>query len=407
MSTDHRVHKEWLRRHVEHVDSHSAQPLNPALEEFKNLIESNTRIYMLFNAMWDEIPPSPYYHRDPTGERQIRDYKHMLAVLNRIFSRAPEWVDAAASVGTVGVPMNAVFDYAMSTPSGHAAFLDPDVNKCLKRVLNAWGEYLKTPASASVLSADNTGWLGEVGSKDAMEVANMAPQTDLTFDQMFECDPKAKHHGYASWDDFFTRKVKASARSVASPDNDAIIVEARESRPFCLAHDVSLRDKFWIKGQLYSILDMLAQSPLATEFAGGTVYQGFLSALSYHRVPLCEYETTDDENGVSVTIQSHNITNAQGYLTALATRGIIFIEADNPAVGLMVFIGVGMDEVSTCEITVREGQRVKKGEQLGMFHFGGSTHCLIWRMGVKLDGFPEIGRKENVAVRSQLCVVQE
>jgi phosphatidylserine decarboxylase len=31
----------------------------------------------------------------------------------------------------------------------------------------------------------------------------------------------------------------------------------------------------------------------------------------------------------------------------------------------MAFIGIGMTEVSTCDITVKEGQKVKKGEQLG------------------------------------------
>jgi phosphatidylserine decarboxylase len=51
--------------------------------------------------------------------------------------------DAAASAGVVGVPMCAIFDYAMGTPSGHAAFLDPDVNRMLKKILNKWGEYLK------------------------------------------------------------------------------------------------------------------------------------------------------------------------------------------------------------------------------------------------------------------------
>lgn len=32
-----------------------------------------------------------------------------------------------------------------------------------------------------------------------------------------------------------------------------------------------------------------------------------------------------------------------------------------------------------------EGQHVKKSDQLGMFHFGGSTHCLMFRPGVGLD----------------------
>jgi len=64
---------------------------------------------------------------------------------------------------------------------------------------------------------------------------------------------------------------------------------------------------------------------------------------------------------------------------------LMFIEADNPAIGLMCVLPVGMAEVSTCEITVYEGQHVKKGDQLGMFHFGGSTHCLMFRPGVRLD----------------------
>jgi phosphatidylserine decarboxylase len=181
---------------------------------------------------------------------------------------------------------------------------------------------------------------------------------------------------------------------VASPDDDNVIANACESKTFNVQHNVKLRDHFWIKGQPYSVLDMLAHDPLSENFAGGTVYQAFLSALSYHRwhspvsgtikkafvqdgtyfsEPLFEGlgDPTVEE------IDAGGISVGQGYLSALATRAIIFIEADNPAIGLMAFIGIGMDEVSTCEITVKEGQHVKKGEQTGMFHFGGSSHCLL------------------------------
>jgi len=64
---------------------------------------------------------------------------------------------------------------------------------------------------------------------------------------------------------------------------------------------------------------------------------------------------------------------------------MIFIEADNPAIGLMCVLPVGMAEVSTCEITVCEGQHVNKGSQLGMFNLGGSTHCLLFRPDVNLE----------------------
>lgn len=67
--------------------------------------------------MWDEVPHKKPYNRDPTGAmRQIRGYKHMLDVLNHVLTRPPEWRDAAAGVGMVGVPMVAVFDYVMATP---------------------------------------------------------------------------------------------------------------------------------------------------------------------------------------------------------------------------------------------------------------------------------------------------
>jgi phosphatidylserine decarboxylase len=61
-----------------------------------------------------------------------------------------------------------------------------------------------------------------------------------------------------------------------------------------------------------------------------------------------------------------------------ATRALIFIEADNPDIGLMCFVAAGMWEVSSCEITVSEGQRVQAGDSLGAFHIGGSTYALAF-----------------------------
>lgn len=112
-----------------------------------------------------------------------------------------------------------------------------------------------------------------------------------------------------------------------------------------------------IKSQPYSVKDMLADDALAIRFDGGTVYQAFLSALSYHRwhspvsgVVRKAYVVDGTyfsepllpgEGDLSQTIATEGISTAQGYLTALATRALIFIEADNPAIGLMVFIGIG------------------------------------------------------------------
>ena len=111
LPADHRVHRKWLGQAVSHVDANPEEKLIPVLQEFKDFIESNPRIYMYFTEMWDEVPHKPPYNKDPTGNSQIRDYQHMLQVLNHVFGRAPEWTDAAAGVGMVGVPMCAILDY--------------------------------------------------------------------------------------------------------------------------------------------------------------------------------------------------------------------------------------------------------------------------------------------------------
>jgi phosphatidylserine decarboxylase len=91
LPADNRVHREWLGRTIDHIDEHGEKELIPVLREFKNLIEENPRIYMYFTEMWDEIPSKPPYQNDPTGASQIRDYHHMLQVLNHVFGDAPEW----------------------------------------------------------------------------------------------------------------------------------------------------------------------------------------------------------------------------------------------------------------------------------------------------------------------------
>ncbi|KAJ5681435.1 uncharacterized protein N7477_001375 [Penicillium maclennaniae] len=425
MHPDYSAHQEWLGGIIKHVDS-KEHTLHPVLKEFQDLIESNTRVYALIEGMLREVPRKKPYHTDPTGHPEIRDYHHFLRVLNHLLTTAPSWTDKAHRVGLVGLPINAVLDWPMGTPSGYAAFLDPEINAMLKKVLNAWGEYLRSPASAEVLNSSSLGWFGETGYHDLTTVAKIGPSAagNLEFHDMFQCDPSAPHYGFKSWDDFFTRLWRDGMRPVAEPDNGRVIANACESKPYRVAHNVKARDRFWIKSQPYSVLDMLGHDPLAEQFVGGTIYQAFLSALSYHRwhapvtgkvvkayvvegtyysEPL--FEGVGNPTARTEDIRPEGQTISQSYITATATRALIFIEADEPAIGLMAFIGVGMAEVSTCDITVKEGDHVKKGDQIGMFHFGGSTHCLLFRKGVDISGFPEPGMDENMPVRSKLATV--
>ena len=214
------------------------------------------------------------------------------------------------------------------------------------------------------------------------------------FAEEFVCDPSKPHYGFRSRDDFFVREFREGIRPVAEPDNDAVIVNACESAPFAIARNVQLLDRFWIKTQPYVLRFMLNDDPWARRFVGGTVYQAFLSALTYHRwhapvsgrvVKTCVIPGTYYSETRSVGYDPLAPNDSQGYISEIATRAVIYIEADNPDIGLMCFAAIGMAEVSTCEITVYEGQHIKKGQETGMFHFGGSTHCLIFRPEVDIE----------------------
>ena len=162
---------------------------------------------------------------------------------------------------------------------------------------------------------------------------------------------------------------------------------------------------------------MLNMSDLAKRFRGGTVYQGFLSPINYHRwhspVSGTIYKTELVDGfyySLTYNFQDDFAPNmGQGYLAEVAARAIIYIMADNPDIGLMCFVAIGMSEVSSNEITVKEGDKVKKGDQLGMFHYGGSTHCLIFGPEVKIE-FDTRGQTpglhtDTIPVRAKIATV--
>ena len=360
---------EWLKTVIDAAEQKKA-PFHPVIDEFRSLIENDPEMYMYFTQMFEQQP-----HFGPpagSGDIKLKNYHQMLVVFNHMLTSAPEF----NTTGMVGCPINAILDFPMITRAGLAAFLSPKVNAMLKKVLRAWTEYLDSPASRSVLNTSESGWLSPAALK--------AVQMDD-----FIHDSKAPYFGFKSWNHFFIREFKPGVRPIAEPDNNSVIVSACESAPFAISTHVKEHDRFWLKSQPYSLRHML-DGLFVDEFVGGTVYQAFLSPENYHRWHSPMSGTIKKIHHVDGTYYSEAASegfdpvgpnNSQGYISHTATRALIFIEADGP-VGLMCLIPVGMSEVSSCLVTAKENTKVKKGDQIGYFQFGGSTHCLVFRKGV-------------------------
>lgn len=416
LPTDQKFFNQWLGKVLKEAENEENQYLLPPVQALKHLIESDRYIYNITQLMFDEIPEKDV--DTPAGTPQVRNYQQMLLMLNRIIQRAPEF----NKTGLVGTPINAIFDYPMATKAGYVFFNNPKVNACLKNILDYWGKFLQTSDSTYVLNTSENGWLSDYALNEMSKVAY-----GDDFFNLFNCpsEDRTKHLGFTSWDKFFTRTFNPGIRPVQNRDDPNSIANACESAPFRIAHDVPLKAKFWIKGQPYSLVDLLDGDPWASKFECGTLYQAFLSALSYHRwnspvsgIVVKAYNLPGTYYAESLYQGFENprgadpvaANDSQAFLTSTATRAVIFIKADNPKIGLMAFVAVGMSEVSSNEITVSVGQHVNKGDQLGMFHFGGSTHVLLFRPETKVE-FNLHGQKpsiagNNIKVRSEIARVE-
>lgn len=409
---------QWIRKLKQRV-AENPTPWVPPIQELYDMVYSDPVLYGNVAAMFADA-----YFREkftPLGwQPEVKDFAEFLDLLNAIMTTAPECYFTIAAqgdhqpelqpAGLIGFPINALLDWPMATTAGYDVFSNALINQQFKKILNYWSQFLVTPDSRYVLTdpdfkEETIGWLSKPAQAWIVDTANQAvgdgtiPHLE-SFADVFQCNPQdLPYYGFGSWDQFFVREFVEGVRPVSSPDDDSVIVNACESAPFAYATNVPASAQFWLKDQAYSLENMLNWDEYTPQFIGGTVYQAFLSALSYHRWHSPVSGTIVKAYVVNGSYYLENLyqsflannpdtsapNNSQGFLTAVATRALIFIQADNPAIGLMCVMPVGMAEVSSCEITVQPGQHVNKGEQLGMFHFGGSTHCLFFRPGVQLD----------------------
>lgn len=285
-----------------------------------------------------------------------------------------------------------------------------------RTILNEWARFLSSPESVGVLSATHDGWLSKQALDAMARVASDGSSHPKSFEEVYICDPSQPHHGFKSWDDFFTRQFLPGVRPIASADNASIILSACESRPLRIARQVKFRDRFWLKSQPYSLTDMLAGDEYTDTFVNGTIYQAFLNALSYHRWHSLvsgivikihhepgTYYAEDYWEGFGKSGKyphppalrhtlrlSHSTghepdpsgpNKSQEYLSEVATRAVIYIRADDPSIGLICALFIGIAEVSSCDVTVKTGQHVMRGDEIGMFHYGGSTYYLLFQGG--------------------------
>lgn len=346
-------------------DETEALTLSPAMRAMSNLLIRDGIVRMYVTQMIEQAKARAPI--SPGKPNTIKDIDQLLAALSRIVTLAPRF-EADPEYRNF-FPMSTLFVYMMATPAGYAAFRHPAFNAAITGLLKEWCAYLDSPASKSVLNDGPNGWL----SPPARKLMNL---------DEFDEPPG----GWPSYNAFFHREIKAAARPLNR--DPGVVVSANDGTMYNIARGVEPFDEFWMKGQPYSLMNLLAGQEVG-RFAGGDVFQSFLSGSDYHRfrAPI-DGRVTRAEVVQGLTFSQADVVGwdpdagvlSMGYDANVNTRGLVFIDSGSP-LGTVCVIPIGITEISSVTWFVKPGDVVKKGDPLGWFSFGGSTLALVFEPG--------------------------
>ncbi len=208
-----------------------------------------------------------------------------------------------------------------------------------------------------------------------------------------DVDTSISDAGYATFNAFFTRRLRTGARPVASA-SDAIVAPSdglvRSIDPIERGTTITA------KGHAYSIAELLADEQAATQYLGGHATTIYLHPRDYHRVHCpCDAQV---RQVTAVPGRLLPVTDAalhrEPRLFARNERLIHHLDTPFGAMAVVMVAAFGVGHMScayqpvaihprevqrtTCEPPVR----LEKGDELGVFHLG-STVVLLTQAAVQ------------------------
>jgi phosphatidylserine decarboxylase len=104
----------------------------------------------------------------------------------------------------------------------------------------------------------------------------------IDFHQLSVDEIRDPLHSFANFNEFFYRHLKAGARPLAAPLDDHVAVQPADCRLHVFPH-VDLAKQLWIKGEQFSIPNLLWSEEEGALYEGGSLVIARLAPQDYHR----------------------------------------------------------------------------------------------------------------------------
>jgi len=197
---------------------------------------------------------------------------------------------------------------------------------------------------------------------------------------------------FSCYNDFFTRQIKKEKRPLAAaPD---VFISPCDSK--LSVYGINEDSCFFIKGSVYTVADLLGgNKALADQFMGGYYLIFRLTVDNYHRYCYIDNGTKEENIFIPgvlhtvnpISLKKYNIykQNCREY-TVLHTEN--FGDVVQVEIGAMM-VGRIKNHHGACSF--------RKGEEKGMFEFGGSTIVLLVKKDIlTIDGDILANSAENI-----------
>jgi phosphatidylserine decarboxylase len=181
---------------------------------------------------------------------------------------------------------------------------------------------------------------------------------------------------FKTFNEFFHRALKPECRPIAQGLKTAVLPADGRHLAF---PDIERAEGFYVKGSKFTLEELLGDAGLAARFSGGSMLISRLCPSDYHRFHFPVSGIPSEARLIEGSLYSVSPIALRRNIRYLVgnKRFVTLIEA--PDFGSMALVEVGATNVGSIVQSYVPGRPVVKGEEKGMFAFGGSCVITLFR----------------------------
>jgi len=252
-------------------------------------------------------------------------------------------------------------------------------------------------------------WYGWKMNKTAssLQIMPFIAEYDLDVDE-FAKSP----FDYKTFNEFFYRALKPEVRPIAPGAEVAVFPADGRHLGF---QDIEAAAGFYVKGSTFSFAELLGSDEEAKTFAGGAMLISRLCPVDYHRFHFPVSGVPGESRLIDGWLYSVSPVALRRRLRYLIENKRVVTRVESPDFGPVAVIEVGATNVGSIRQSYVPGRAVQKGDEKGLFAFGGSCVITIFQRGrIKFDAdllatsaehielYAKMGDRLGVATRAQL-----